>query len=329
MKRVVVHKTGGPEVLEIVETPVPMVGKNEVLIDIKATGLNWSEVMIRRGDWPMDFGDGLTLGAEGAGVVEAVGAEVEDFKTGDRVANFDLLAYELPHQGNYAEKIVVAADKVLKIPDNLDFDEAAAIPVAMLTAYDALINHTPLPETGTVVVTACTGAVGIAALQLARRKGLRVIGTTRVERKRSAITALGVEAVVETDAVRLKEKISHLVGERGVDYVFDAVNGFTATQLLQIMGENGCFVNYGALSGGEFTVPSSFLFNQVKIHGYVVLKNLSNTQVLQEVWDEVLALIESREVIIPVAKTFPLMEVSAAHRFFEGNQYFGKLVLVQ
>ncbi|MFQ5444807.1 MAG: zinc-binding alcohol dehydrogenase family protein, partial [Nitrospinales bacterium] len=298
-------------------------------IDIKATGLNWSEVMIRRGDWPMEFGDGLTLGVEGAGIVEAIGPEVEDIKPGDRVANFELLAYELPGQGNYAEKIVVAEDKVLKIPDHLNFAEAAAIPAAMLTAYDALIKHTPLPETGTVVITACTGAVGIAALQLARRKGLRVIGTTRSKSKKSAIAALGVEVVVETDAVRLKEKISDLVGESGIDYVFDAVNGFTATQLLQIMGENSSFVNYGLLSGSEFTVSPTLLFNQVKIHGYVVLKNLANPQTLQAVWGEVLALIEDREVIIPVAKKFPLAEVSAAHRYFEENQYFGKLVLVQ
>ncbi len=315
--------------MEITEVPDPPVGEDRVLVDIRATGLNWSEVMIRRGDWPVEISRGFSLGAEGAGVVEQVGKSVTGIRPGDRVAVFDIRAYLEEEQGNYAEKIAVDANKVLEIPEHMDFPEAAALPMALLTAYDALINHSPLPDSGTVVVTACTGAVGIAALQLARRRGLRAIGTTRSENKKSLITSLGVEAVVDSDPLKLKEKIAGLCGDAGVDYIFDPINGETATQLISLLNFGGTYVGYGFLGGDSFAVPSSFLFSQVKIHGYVVLRNLADPGALQKVWREVLPLAETKEVVIPVHKKFPFVQVSEAHREFENGKHWGKLVLVQ
>ena len=329
MKKIMIRRAGSPEVFEIVDAPVPVLKENEVLIDIKAVGLNWSEVMIRRGDWPMELSQGVTLGAEGAGVVEAVGDKIAHIKPGDRVANLEVLAYLDPAQGNYAEKIAVNADKVLKIPDHMSFAEGAAIPMAMATAFDALINHSPLPEDGTVVVTACTGSVGIAALQLARRKGLRVIGTTRAHNKVSMIESLGVEALVCSDPANLKERLSAKVGDKGIDYVFDPVGGATASQLLSLLNYNGTCVIYGSMDPSPFTSSSNFLFHQLKVHGYVVLKNLADPKKLQVVWSEILPLIETKEVLVPVHKTFPFDKVAEAHKAMERHEHFGKLVLVR
>lgn len=329
MKKIVIRRTGDPSVFEIIDVPVPPVKGNEVLIDIKAVGMNWSEVMIRRGDWPMDLSLGATLGAEGAGVVEAVGGDVTHIKAGDRVANFEILAYWEPGQGNYAEKIVVPVDKVLKIPEQMTFAESAAIPMAMLTAYDALINHSPLPEEGTVVVSACTGSVGIAALQLAHRKGLRVIGTTRAHNKKSLVEAFGVEAVVYSDPVDLKAKLLEKVGDNGIDYVFDPIGGTTATQLLSLLNFNGIYVTYGSLEGPPFMSSPNFLFHQLKAHGYVVLRNLADPKKLQAVWAEILPLMETKEVLVPVHKTFPFEKVAEAHRAMERHEHFGKLVLTR
>ncbi|MFQ5449608.1 MAG: zinc-binding alcohol dehydrogenase family protein [Nitrospinaceae bacterium] len=328
MKKIVIRRTGNPAVLETLNVPEPVPGENEVLVGLKAVGLNWSEVMIRRGDWPIPIANGFTPGCEGAGVVEQAGAAVEDLHPGDPVIVLDFLAYLVEGQGCYAEKIIVSRDKILKFPANLDFTEAAATPMAALTAFDALINHSPLPESGTIVVTACTGAVGIAALQIAKRKNLRVIGTTRSEKKKSFVQSLGVEAVAAPGPGALKEKVAGLVGESGIDYVFDPVNGETASQLLSLMNFNGTFVEYGAQSGNQFQVPPEFLFHQVRIHGYVVLRNLENPATLQSVWNEVLPLIETRDLAIPVAKTFPLAQASQAHQAFEDHKHFGKLVLV-
>jgi NADPH2:quinone reductase len=329
MKKIVVRRPGGPEALEIVECADPVVGEGQVLVDIRAVGLNWSEVMIRSGQWPVELGAGFTLGAEAAGVVEKVGPEVFQIQPGQKVALFDINSYWFPEQGTYAEKIVVEADKILPVPEDWDFATAASVPMAMLTAYDAMVFHSPLPEEGVVVVTAATGAVGIAAIQIAKRSGLRVIGTSRDKTKSSLISGLGAEAVIEFDPQRLKEKISALVGEVGVDYVFDPINGETASRLLEIMAKDGAYVYYGTLGGNQFTVPPNCLFHQVRIDGYVVLMNMDDGALLQEVWDEILPLLETREVQIPVARTFPWEKAAEAHRAMESHRHFGKLVLVR
>ena len=329
MKKIILDKTGGPEVLNIVDVPEPTLKENEVLINIKSIGLNWSEVMIRRGEWPMDLSDGFTPGVEGAGIVEAVGERVQTVKPGDKVANFDINAYLAPGQGNYAEKIAVAEDKVLPLPGDISIVEAAALPMALLTAYDSLINHSPLPESGTILITACTGAVGIAALQIARLKGLRVIGTTRSVDKISAIEALGAEAVLAHDSADLCQKASEAAGEGGIDYVFDPLNGETASEILSMMNPDGTFVSYGLLDGDKFTVDTTLMFNQIKLHGYVVINNLADPKALQKTWKDILPLLRDKELSIPVAKTFPFQDVAKAHKYFESHTHFGKIVLVR
>lgn len=329
MKKIVLKQTGGPEVFETLEVADPRPGPGEVLVDLKAVGLNWSEIMIRRGEWPLDLSAGFTLGAEGAGIVESVGENVRAVAPGERVAVFDVDAYQVPGQGTYAEKILLPETKVLKIPSRPSFAEAAALPMALLTAYDALIKHSPLPEAGQVVITACTGAVGVAALQLARLKGLRVVGTTRDESKAAHVRELGCEVVVEADPARLKEKIVGLLGGPEVHYVFDPVQGPLAGNLLEIMAGDGTYVVYGALGGMGFSVPGSFLFQQLKIHGYVVLRNLADPRRLQQVWSELYPILEENRIRIPVAAEIPFPEAGRAHSQMESHRHFGKLVMVR
>lgn len=329
MKKTVLSSTGGPDVFQIVEVPDPEPGPEQVRVNIQAVGLNWSETMIRRGDWPMDLGGGFTPGCEAAGIVEEVGESVQSVAPGDRVAVFDVSAYSNPEQGTYAEKMVVDEQRILKIPASVQFAEAAALPMALLTAYDALIRHSPLPESGNVVVTACTGAVGIAALLIARMKGLRAVGTSRSEDKLDLVRRLGCEAVAAHDPKELAEKVTQCLGGAGPDYVFDPVQGTLAEELLSIMESNGTYVFYGNLGGETFTLPAGFLFRQLKVHGYVVLANLADPQDLQEAWSELYPLIEENALPIPVAKTFAFPDFAAAHRAMEEHAHFGKLVVVR
>ncbi len=329
MKAIVVTESGGPDVFNTVETPTPRPDESQVLIDLKATGLNWSEVMIRKGDWPLPLEEGFVLGSEGAGIVEEVGNTVSSVRPGDRVAVFDVNAYLEAGQGTYASHIMVDENKVLKIPAYLDFAQAASLPMALLTAYDAMVCHSPLPEAGNVVVTACTGAVGIAAMQLARMKGLRVIGTTRDEKKADLVRGMGCEVVVGNDPQEICDKISRIFGEAGVDYVFDPVQGLLAESLLGLMGMNGTYVIYGNLFGDTFSVSPHLLFNQTKIHGYVVLGNLADAESMQAVWSEIFPLIEEKLIEIPVAKTFPFPDAGAAQEAMESHQHFGKIVMTQ
>ncbi len=329
MKRVVFTEPGEPDVFEVRDMPQGSPGSSEILIDLKATGVNWSEVMIRRGDWPVALEDGFVLGAEGAGIVEEVGDSVSTVRPGDRVAVFDVDAYLKPGQGTYASHIVIHENKALKIPSHLDFAQSAALPMALLTAYDAMVCHSPLPESGNIVVTACTGAVGIAAIQLARMKGLRVIGTTRDGSKADHIRQLGCDVVVGEAPSEVCEQITKRLGNAGVDYVFDPIQGPMAEALLDLVTWNGTYVVYGNLGGSKFQVSSDLIFSQHKIHGYVVLRNLVDTEELQSVWAEIYPLIEEKLIEISVAKTFPLSQAAEAHAAMEAHQYFGKLVITQ
>ncbi len=327
MQKIVIKSTGNPEVLEFIECPDPSPKFDEVLIDLKSIGLNWSEIMIRKGDWPLEFGEGFVLGAEGAGIVEEVGPEVKNICPGERVSVLDFDAYSVPSQGTYSEKIVVSENKVLPIPSQLRFSDAAALPVAWLTAYDALINCAPLPESGILVVTASTGAVGIAASQLGKIKGLRVISTTRSENMRPYISGLGVDAVVAEDSNKLKDEINKKTRGKGIDYIFDPISGKTATELISLLNSQGTYLCYGFLSDDKFTVPSSFLFNQNSIKGYVVLHSLQKPSDLQRVWKDLMPIVD--ETHIPVAKTFAFEDVQNAHQEMEKHGYFGKIVLVR
>ncbi len=329
MKKIVFKETGGPEVLSIIDVPDPVIKKNEVLINLKSIGLNWSEIMVRRGEWPMELSGGFTPGVEGVGIVEAVGPDAQKIRPGDKVANFEIDAYLTAGQGNYAGKIAVAEDKVLTLPGDISMTDAAALPMAVLTAYDALINHSPIPESGTILITACTGSVGIAALQIARLKGLRVIATTRSAEKIPAIEEFGAEAILTDDAVDLCQKVSDAAGADGIDYVFDPISGDVASGLISMINPNGTFVSYGLLDGDRFTVDTNLLFNQIKVHGYVVINNLADTKALQKTWNDILPLVREKEIIVPVAKTFPFAEVVQAHKYFENHAHFGKIVLLQ
>ncbi len=321
------NKTGSPEVLELIECPDLSPKLDEVLIDLKAIGLNWSEIMIRKGEWPLELGEGFVLGAEGAGIVEEVGPEVKNIRPGERVVVLDFDAYKIPSQGTYAEKIVVCENKVLPIPGQLHFSDAAALPVAWLTAYDAMINSAPLPESGILVITASTGAVGIAASQLGKIKGLRVISTTRSENMRPFISGLGVDVVVAEDSDEIKNEIYNKTRGKGIDYIFDPISGKTATELISLLNSKGTYLCYGFLSDDKFTVPSSFLFNQNLIKGYVVLHSLQKPDELQRVWRDLMPIMD--ETHIPVAKTFAFENAPTAHQEMEKHGHFGKLVLVR
>ncbi len=329
MKAIVMTTTGGPEVFQIVETPARRPETAQVLIDLKATGLNWSEVVQRKGNWATPLADEFVLGAEGAGIVEEVGNSVSTIRPGDRVAVFDINAYSETEQGTYASQILVDENRVLKIPSHLDFAQAASLPMALLTAYDALVRHSPLPESGNVVVTACTGAVGIAALQLARMKGLRVLGTTRDKNKAKLIRGMGCEAVVAEEPGDLCRQIANCFGDNNVHYVFDSVQGALVESLLGTMADNGTYVIYGGFGGNGFSVPADFRSRQLKVHSYLVLKNLVDPEEMQAVWSEVYPLIEEKLIEIPVAQTFPFLDVGKAHEAMEQHQHFGKLVLTQ
>lgn len=329
MKKSILLSTGEPGVFQVVNVPEPVPGPGQVLVDIRAVGLNWSETMIRRGDWPLELGEGFTLGCEGAGIVEAVGEDVRTVAPGDRVAVFDIGAYFNPGQGAYAEKMAVDENRILRIPAGLGFAEAAALPMALLTAYDAMVRHSPLPESGNVVVTASTGAVGIAALLIARVKGLRALGTSRSEDKLDRVRQLGCEAVAASDPAELAKKVTECFGGAGPIYVFDPVQGRLAEELLSIMESNGTYVFYGNLGGDTFTLPPGFLFHQLRVHGYVVLANLADPEDLQEAWGELYPLVEENTIPIPVAKTFDFPDFEAAHRAMEQHAHFGKLVVVR
>jgi len=140
---------------------------------------------------------------------------------------------------------------------------------------------------------------------------------------------LGAEAILSDDPVDLCQKVSEAAGADGIDYVFDPLNGDAASGLISLINPNGTFVSYGFLDGDKFTIDTNLLFNQIKVHGYVVINNMADSKTLQKTWNDILPLVSEKEIIVPVAKTFPFADVAQAHKYFESHAHFGKIVLLQ
>jgi NADPH:quinone reductase-like Zn-dependent oxidoreductase len=215
MKAIVVTAPGGPHVLSLGDVPEPVPGEREVVIDVRATALNRADLLQRRGLYPAPPGASGVLGLECAGVVSALGPGVSSVRVGARVM-------ALLGGGGYAPRVSVHEQLTLPIPDALDFERAAAVPEAFLTASEALFGLGKLLPTEWVLIHAAGSGVGSAAVQLARAAGARVLATTSAS-KRARVEALGAERVVARETEDFAAVALELTGGRGVDVILDLV----------------------------------------------------------------------------------------------------------
>jgi NADPH:quinone reductase-like Zn-dependent oxidoreductase len=324
-KAVRVHEHGGPEVLCIEEVDVGQPGAGEVLVRIEAIGLNRSEAVFRSGHYPVKPTLPTLIGYEAAGIVEAPGEGVRDYRAGDRVCV--LPTFRLGEYGVYAERAIVPAGSLLPAPPGLGPVEAASIWMQYLTAL-AIIEVAHATVGDSVIIRAASSSVGLAAIQLANWAGAVPIAATRRGTKSRTLLELGAKHVIATEESDLVTEVMRITGGRGARIVFDPVGGPYVDTLAQAMARDGVLFIYGGLSEAPTMHP----------HWPAALKNLSiRGWVASTIWNDPERFARAKRLVLQglaeghlrpvIAKTFPLEQIVEAHRYLESNQQIGKIVV--
>ncbi|MEO8327989.1 MAG: zinc-dependent alcohol dehydrogenase family protein, partial [Nitrospirota bacterium] len=226
------HQTGGPEVLKLEDLPLAEPGKGEIRMKVEAIGLNRAEIMLRKGQYLETPQLPSRLGYEAAGVIDAVGQDVTGLRIGDRVSTIP--SFPMSQYGVYGESAIVPAYAAAPYPDKLSPIEGAAIWMQYMTAFGALIEYGGLKKNDSVLITAGSSSVGLAAIQIVKAAGGVAIATTRGADKKAFLLVAGADHVIVTDEENLVEKVMALTSEKGVRLVFDPVAGPLLEQLAAV-----------------------------------------------------------------------------------------------
>lgn len=320
MRAIEASAYGDSEVLELTERDRPEPGPGEVRIEVEAAGVNFADIMQRRGHYHGGPEPPFVPGLEVAGVVDAVGDGV-DREVGERVVS-------MVDNGGYAEYAVADAASLLPIPDGLSVEEAAGFPVQFLTARNCLHEWGGLEEGESVLVHAAAGGVGTAAVQLAREAGAEVFGTASSAAKLDRAAELGCDHPINyetTDFVTIIEEHT----DHGVDLVLDGVGGETSARSLDALAPFGRMVVYGAASGTPGELPTDdILFRNHRIVGYHLGRVLRHRpmEVLGAV-PELAELLATGALEVQLDRVFELTDAADAHEYIERRQSIGKVVL--
>ena len=326
MRAVYITEFGSVDNLEIREISEPQQPKNtQVLVRVRAAGLNRADLLQVRGVYPppADYSPNLP-GMEFAGEVAAIGADVKTWRIGDRV--FGITAGEAQ-----AEFLVTDDTLLARVPNNLSFAEAAAVPEAFITAQDAIFTRGDLKQGETLLIHAVGSGVGLAALQLAKAKGATVIGTSRTADKLDKCREFGLDIAISTEnGVVFADKISEITGGKGVDVVLDLVGGAYFPENLASLALKGRLILVGLTSGrtAEFNLGMA-LQKRLAIIG-TVLRSRSTAEkaeATQKFADEVVPLLATGKIKANLDRTFAVQDVISAYKYLESNKSFGKVVL--
>ncbi len=321
MLAVRIHETGGPEVLTPEDVPIPEPGPGQVRVRVEAAGLNFIDTYQRSGAYKLELP--VTLGMEGAGVVEALGPDVEGLAEGDRVAWASNL-------GSYAEQVVLPAAAVDPVPAGVDPQVAAAVMLQGMTAHYLSHSTVPLEKGMTALVTAAAGGVGLLLTQMAKRLGARVIGTCSSAEKEELARAAGADKVVRYRDVDLVEAVRGLTDGSGVDVVYDSVGRDTFTKSLDCLRPRGQLVLFGQSSGPVDPVDPQVL--NAKGSLYLTRPTLGHyiSGPGERAWraGDLFSWIAAGELDVRIDRTWPLAEAAEAHRYIQAGETKGKVLLV-
>lgn len=334
------RRHGGPEVMETGEAPEPVAAIGTVIISVRAVALNHLDLWVRRGL------PGLVLdlphigGSDVAGVIDEIGAGVEGWKVGDRVAvnpslwcgecewcergeqplcvDFKILGEHVA--GGTAERVRVPARNLYRIPDDLEFPTAAAAPLAYQTAWRALKTRGDLKEGESVLITGASGGVSTAAIQIARLLGARVLAVTSGSESVQRVRELGADVVFDRLEGEFTEGVRGHTGGNGVDLVLDSVGEATWTQCLRSLSRLGRMVTYGATTGPRGAIEIRHMFwKQISV--------LGSTMATKAEFETVMRHVAAGDLVPVIGATMPLEAIREAHETLEEGRVFGKLVL--
>jgi NADPH2:quinone reductase len=321
MKAIRVQHTGGPEVMELVEVPLPRPKPTEAVVKLSVAGVNSIDGHFRDGSLrtPLPF----VPGQEGAGVVTAVGEQAKTVKVGDRVAWSGTL-------GSYAEYVAAAGDSLVPVPETVTDPQAAAAMMHGLTAHYLANDAHKLKAGETALVHAAAGGVGLLLVQMARAIGARVIGTASSEEKAKLAREAGAEEVIVFTHQDFESEVKRLTGGKGVDVVYDGVGKATFEKNLNVMRLRGMLVLYGMSSGSVPPVDPARLSEKGSL--YMARTTLAHFTATREELlartSALFAMIAEGKLKLRIAKTYPLAEAPQAHRDMEARKIAGKLLLM-
>ena len=321
-----IHEFGGPDVLRIDDVEIGAPGPGELRLRIHAIGLNRTEVTLRSGRSPSKPALPTVLGFEAAGVVDAVGPDVSNVSPGDRVALVP--AYGATQYGLYGEVSQAPARAAVKIPDGVDFVEAAATWSAFGTAWGGLISVGALKAGQTVLISAASSSVGLAAIQVANRLGARPVALTRTMEKAKALVDHGAAAVIATAEQDVVSEVKRLTDGAGAELVFDPVGGPGFASLAKAAAAGGTLVLYGALSPELTVVPPFDVFaRDLRVRGIALPALARQEAILAEMKVFIVDGLADGSLRPVIARTFPFDRIADAHRFIEAGDQVGKIVV--
>lgn len=321
MKAIQVQKTGGPEALTLVDLPVPKPKPNEAVVKIAAIGVNFIDVYFREGRYPapLPFVDGQ----EAAGTVTEVGSEVKSLRPGDRVAYTGVL-------GSYAEYAAIPADRLVRVPDKITDQQAAAAMLQGMTAHYLVKSTFPLKKGDTALVHAAAGGVGLLLMQLGRDIGARMIGTVGNEDKAKLAREAGADEVIIYTKQDFEAETKRLTSNKGVDVVYDGVGQSTFEKGLNLLRPRGYMVLFGGASGPvppfdpiKLSQKGSLFLTRPSLLHYIATR-----EELEQRSNDIFSMIAAGKLTMRIQHVYKLEEVQQAHRDLEARKTTGKILLV-
>lgn len=321
MKAIRIHKFGDTvDVLQYEDVPTPEPGADEILIKVEAAALNRADLSLRKGTYRISP-DALPVipGREFAGTVSKLGANASEFNVGQRV-----VAY--PSLGGYAEYATAKVSEIRPIPEGVTFAQAAALPTASLTAWFGLLTDGNLKTGEWLLVQGGSGGVGVAAIQIAKYLGGKVIATSGSEVKCRRLRALGADVTIDVSENDFVTEAMRVTNNRGVDVVLEMIGGEVYQKSLQALAPGGRLFSIGGAFGAIPDTPPALTegrkATRFSITNYLKAKPEDFKQL-----DEILKLVEQKKFDPGIGKSFPLAETRAAQRYLEDREHFGKVML--
>jgi NADPH2:quinone reductase len=321
MKAIQVTQPGGPEAMQLVDLPIPTPKSNEAVVKIAAAGVNFIDVYNREGRYkvPLPF----VLGQEAAGTVTEVGSDVKTVKVGERVAYTSIL-------GAYAEYAAVPADRLVKVPEGVSDQQAAAAMLQGMTAHYLSHDTFPLKKGDTALIHAAAGGVGLLLVQMAHNLGTRVIGTVSTDEKAKLAREAGANEIILYSQSDFEAETKRLTGGKGVNVVYDSVGKTTFDKGLNVLLPRGMMVLFGGSSGAVppldplvLTQKGSLFLTRPSLTHYTI-----TSDELQNRAGAVLKMVKTGKLKLRIEHTYRLSEAQQAHRDLEGRKTTGKLLLI-
>lgn len=321
MQAIKIERTGGPEVMALVDTPVPTPAAGEVLVKLSACGVNYIDTYHRSGLYPVELP--ATLGLEGAGVVESVGPGVNQFKPGDRVAYPNV-------PGSYAEYNSIPEQRLVKVPPELSLELAAASMLQGLTGHALTHSTFPVDANTQVLIHAAAGGAGQLLVQLCKMKGARVIGTVSTETKADIARQAGADEIIFYNQVDFVAETRRLTDNHGVDVIYDSVGKTTFEPGLGVLRPRGTMVLFGNASGAPEPINPALLMQKGSLFltRPILFDYIAAREELEQRCADLFSWLTNGEISIRIDRQLPLAEAATAHQLLESRETAGKLLLM-